>query len=67
MEGIFKSCVIHNIMIKRHNYVTFSIPAQLSDEIDEVIKTSKKGYKTPTEFLKEAIREKLDKEKVYSK
>lgn len=54
-------------MIKRQNYVTFSIPSELVDEINEVIKTSKKGYKTQTEFLKEAIREKLDKEKIYSK
>ncbi len=54
-------------MVKRNNYVTFSIPANLVDEIIEIIKTSKKGYKTQTEFLKEAIREKLDKEKLYFK
>lgn len=53
-------------MLKRHNYVTFSIPSDLVNEIEDVIKTSKKGYKTQTEFLKEAIREKLDKEKLYS-
>ncbi len=51
-------------MVKRHNYVTFSIPANLVEEIIELIKTSKKRYKTQTEFLKEAIRAKLDKERM---
>jgi len=53
-------------MIKRHNYITFSIPADLVEQMEEIIKISRKGYKTQTEFLKEAIREKLDKEKLYS-
>lgn len=54
-------------MGKRQNYVTFSLPAELADEISNIIKISRKGYKIPTEFLKEAIREKLDKEKGYNK
>ena len=54
-------------MIKRQNYVTFSLPAELVEEINKIISSSPKGYKTQTEFLKEAIREKLDKEILYGK
>lgn len=54
-------------MRKRANYVTFSLPASLADEISEIIKKSKKGYKTSTEFIKEAVRAKLHQEKLYSK
>jgi metal-responsive CopG/Arc/MetJ family transcriptional regulator len=47
----------------RKNYVNVSIPSTLVNEIDKIWKKSKKGYRSRAEFVLEAVREKMDKEK----
>ena len=47
----------------RKNYVNVSLPSELVNELDKVWKKSKKGYRGRAEFVIEAIREKMDKEK----
>lgn len=47
----------------RKNYVNISIPSELIEMIDKTWKKSKKGYRSRAEFVLEAIREKVDKEK----
>lgn len=46
----------------RKSYVNVSIPSELINEIDEIWKKSKKGYRSRAEFILEAIRNKIDKE-----
>lgn len=48
----------------RKNYVNISVPSELCDFIDKIWKKSTKGYRSRAEFVLEAIREKIDKEKV---
>jgi metal-responsive CopG/Arc/MetJ family transcriptional regulator len=40
-------------------YKNIALPDDLIDKIDSVIKTSKMGYKTRGEFVKEAVRSHL--------
>lgn len=40
-------------------YVNIPLPGELAEQIDSVIKTARFGYKTKSEFVKEAVREKL--------
>lgn len=47
----------------RKNYVNISIPAELIELIDKAWKNSKKGFRSRAEFVTEAIRDKIDKEK----
>ncbi|MBT3985496.1 hypothetical protein HOD38_05145 [archaeon] len=47
----------------RKNYVNVSIPSELVNLMDKTWKKSKKGYSGRAEFVKEAIRDKIDKEK----
>jgi len=42
-------------------YITVRLPKELIEEIDEIIKDRKKGYKTRAEFVKEAVRDKLER------
>ena len=49
----------------RKNYVNVSIPSELVYLIDQVWKKSKKGYRSRAELIMEAIREKVDKEKIF--
>lgn len=42
-------------------YINIPLPEELTGQIDKVIKTADLGYKTKTEFVKEAVREKLFK------
>tara|TARA_Y100000034_G_C6810869_1_gene364391 strand:+ start:276 stop:422 length:147 start_codon:yes stop_codon:yes gene_type:complete len=47
----------------RKNYINVSIPSELVELIDSTWKKSKKGYRSRAEFLIEAVREKIDREK----
>lgn len=47
----------------RKNYVNVSIPSELVYLIDKTWKRSNKGYRSRAEFILEAIRERIDKEK----
>ena len=40
-------------------YINIPLPDELAKQIDSVIKTAELGYKTKSEFVKEAVREKL--------
>jgi metal-responsive CopG/Arc/MetJ family transcriptional regulator len=41
-------------------YVTVRIPKQLADEIDEIIRSKTRGYRTRAEMVKEAIRLRIE-------
>lgn len=45
----------------RKGYTTIALPNALIDQIEEVIKKKNLGYVSKPEFIKEAIREKLQK------
>jgi metal-responsive CopG/Arc/MetJ family transcriptional regulator len=53
--------------MSRKNYVNISIPSELVDLLDQSWSKSKKGYRSRAEFVMEAIREKIDKEKNFTK
>ncbi len=40
-------------------YTNIPLPDELAEQIDDVIKTAELGYKTKSEFVKEAVRERL--------
>lgn len=40
-------------------YTNIPLPDELAKRIDKVIKSAELGYKTKSEFVKEAVREKL--------
>ncbi len=42
-------------------YVNISLPGELAKRIESIINQNKLGYKTKSEFVKEAVREKLIK------
>ncbi len=44
------------------NYVNVSIPSELINLIDKTWKKSSKGYRSRSEFVISAIRDKIDKE-----
>jgi len=47
---------------ERRRYRGISIPAQMFEEVEKIIKEKPElGYKTVTEFIKNAIREKLQR------
>ncbi len=45
--------------IMRKRYVNIPLPEELTKEIEKIIKKGKLGYKTKSEFVKEAVREKI--------
>ncbi len=47
-------------MKKEEDYVTVRIPRQLTDEMDEIIRSGILGYKTRAEMVKEAIRLRIE-------
>jgi len=47
----------------RKNYVNVSIPSELVYSMDTIWKKSKKGFRSRAEFVIEAIREKMAREK----
>ncbi len=44
------------------NYVNVSVPSELVDLVDKTWKKSKKGYRSRSEFVISAIRDKVEKE-----
>jgi metal-responsive CopG/Arc/MetJ family transcriptional regulator len=48
-----------NIMTKSNQYNNVALPSDLIEKIDSVIKSSKMGYKSRGEFVKEAVRKLL--------
>ena len=40
-------------------YVNIPLPEELAKQIEKIIQEANMGYKTKTEFIKEAVREKL--------
>ncbi len=43
-------------------YRSVRLPEELIDEVERIVKSGKKGYKSIAEFIKEAIREKMKSE-----
>lgn len=46
-------------MDMRKRYTNIPLPDELAGQIEKVIETAELGYKTKSEFVKEAVREKL--------
>ncbi len=42
------------------DYITVRLPKELMDEIDSIIKRGLRGYKSRSEFIKEAIRKRFE-------
>ena len=40
-------------------YTNIPLPDELAEQVDGVIETAELGYKTKSEFVKEAVRERL--------
>jgi Arc/MetJ-type ribon-helix-helix transcriptional regulator len=47
-------------MEAKSEYVTVRLPKELVDEIDHIVSSGLRGYKSRAEFIKEAVRVKLD-------
>jgi len=50
-------------MAKKKNadgYATVRIPVELANEIDEIVKSGVLGYKTRSELVKDAVRQKIE-------
>jgi metal-responsive CopG/Arc/MetJ family transcriptional regulator len=43
-------------MGRKHGYAGVSIPVELMDEIEKIVKSRKLGYTSVSEFVKEAVR-----------
>ena len=43
-------------------YRSVRLPEELIDEVERIVKSGKRGYKSIAEFIKEAIREKMKSE-----
>lgn len=62
---IYKYCDVSTMVhftyegVKMRRYTNIALPDELAKQIDNVIKTAELGYKTKSEFVKEAVREKL--------
>jgi metal-responsive CopG/Arc/MetJ family transcriptional regulator len=52
---------------KSDGYTTVRLPNELMGEIDAIIRLKKRGYKSRSEFIKEAIRRRLDEVQAISK
>jgi len=46
-------------LIDMRRYTNIPLPDELAKQIENVINTAKLGYKTKSEFVKEAVRERL--------
>jgi metal-responsive CopG/Arc/MetJ family transcriptional regulator len=44
------------------NYRTISLPESLVNQVGRIVRENDRGYATITEYVKEAIREKISKE-----
>jgi len=47
----------------RKGYTTIALPAFLIQQVEKIVQEKNHGYSTKPEFIKEAIREKLQKMK----
>ena len=47
------------VKIKQRRYTNIPLPDELAKQIDGVMNLAEFGYKTKSEFVKEAVREKL--------
>jgi len=47
-------------MKSEDDYVTVRIPRQLADEIDEIIRSGKLGYRSRAEIVNEALRLRIE-------
>jgi metal-responsive CopG/Arc/MetJ family transcriptional regulator len=50
-------------MAKKKNvdgYATVRIPVELANEIDKIVKSGVLGYKTRSELVKDAVRQKIE-------
>jgi Arc/MetJ-type ribon-helix-helix transcriptional regulator len=43
-----------------HKYTTIRIPKELLDEVDQIIRLRKRGYRNKSEFIIEALRKRVD-------
>ncbi|MFP3257452.1 MAG: ribbon-helix-helix protein, CopG family [Euryarchaeota archaeon] len=48
-------------MKQSDKYRSVRLPEELIEKIEDIIKNGNLGYKSKSEFIKEAIREKLDR------
>lgn len=46
-------------LILMRRYTNIPLPDELAEQIDGVIETAELGYKTKSEFVKDAVRERL--------
>jgi len=51
----------------RGNFVSVSIPEELIKEIDKILASHKGGYESRPEFIKEAIRKRLEEMKALAR
>lgn len=51
---------IEGIYMARKGYITVALPDSLVNEIDHIIKSKKRGYKSRGEFVKDATRHLID-------
>ncbi|MGA2683281.1 MAG: ribbon-helix-helix domain-containing protein [Candidatus Bathyarchaeia archaeon] len=49
------------------DYVTLKIPKALADEIDQIIKSGKLGYRSRAEMVNDAIRHRIEELSVQKK
>jgi len=47
----------------RKRYINIGVPEELTKLVDEIWKPSRKGFRSRAEFVIEAIREKINREK----
>ena len=52
---------------KPDKFVSVSIPAEIIEQIDRVIESRKHGYESRPEFIKDAVRRRLEEMKALAK
>lgn len=48
----------------KHAYVSVSIPIDMIEQIDKIVKSGKGGYRSRAEFIKDAVRRRLEQTKL---
>lgn len=56
---LFIKCISYHDYMAQKGWQTVTLPTQLLELVDEVIENSKLGYTSKSEFIKEAVRERL--------
>jgi len=54
-------------MPKNPRFVSVSIPAEIISQIDKIIESKKHGYESRPEFIKDAVRRRLEEMKALAK